>query len=90
MPEIATALSGAVSLYNIYLTPVDVGETLHYKVPASSCRDDCSWTLSGENLRDASYWVEISAKNLITTGMKQNCSSFEIGMCMTRNNIKKR
>ena len=85
MPKIATALSGAVSLYNIYLTPVDVGENLHYKVPASICRDDCSWILSGKNLKDASYWVEISAENIITTGMKQNCSSFKIGMFTNRN-----
>ena len=80
MTDIAPGLSGAVTLYHVYLNPVDTGERLHHTMVSSECRDECILTLSGEGLRDSSYSVEVSAENLISTGEKQNCSNRDIGM----------
>ena len=86
MTDIAPGLSGAVTLYHVYLNPSDTGERLHHTMASSDCRDKCILTLSGEDLKDSSYSVEVSAENLISTGEMQNCSNWEIGMNSTFTN----
>ena len=86
MTDIAPGLSGVVTLYHVYLNPVDTGEKLHHTITSSDCRDECILTLSGEGLKDSSYSVEVSAENLISTGEMQNCSNWDIGMNSTFTN----
>ena len=86
MTDIASGLSGAVILYYVYLNPVDTGKRLHHTMSSSHCQDACTLTVSGEDLRDSSYSVEVSAENLISTGEMQNCSNWDIGINNTCTN----